>query len=147
MAQVDGLDALREAYPCWAFWHVSGRFGAIHRKTGVIIDIPEHVAWAEVLAAVDAILRGGVISGSNETADLGHRVDQPLIPQPGDNFTGGAAGNAELLNELYLRRDGLAGAVDADIDAAAELGGDLHPHGQVGTEVDHAGTVVDHGLA
>lgn len=143
----DGLGALREAYPFWAFWRVNGRLGAIHRQTGVIIDAPEHAVWMEILAAADALLRGDVASGSDEAADLGDRVDQPLIPQPGDNFACGAAGYAELLNELRLRRDGLAGAVDADSDAPAKLGGDLHPHRKVGTELDHAGNVVDHGSA
>lgn len=141
----DGLNALRLAYPLWAFWHVSGRLGAIHRQTGVIIDAPEHAAWAEVLTAVDAVLTGDVVALSGgETSDLGHRVEQPLIPQLGDDLTGGAAGYAELLDESRLRRDGLARAVDADSDAATELIGYLHPHGDVGTEVDHGENVVDH---
>lgn len=143
----DGLNALREVYPNWAFWHVSGHYGAIHRQTGVIIDAPEHATWAEVLAAADALLRGGVASNGDEGAELRNRVDQPLISQLGDNLPRGTAGDTEFLDELRLRRDDLAGAIDADSDAAAKLAGDLHPHRLVGTEVDHDGNVEDHGPA
>lgn len=72
MAQVnDGLNALREAYPFWAFWHVNGRLGAIHRKTGVIIDAPEHAAWKEILAAADAALGGGVVTPGRAESPTG----------------------------------------------------------------------------
>lgn len=134
----DALRPLREAYPGWAFWWLNNRCGAIHRQSGVILDVPGDIPLDQLVATLDVVLGPGVGgSGCDEGADLRHGVDQPFVPQFADDLPRGAACDAELLDESNLRRDGGLRPVNTRGDTAPELVGDLHPDRRVGTELDH----------
>lgn len=135
---------LNATFPSWAFWHHIGGFGAIHRETGVIVYAPDEGSLERSVETLDSAL-SVTIWGTDKTADLGDGVDQSLVSQRGHDLPRGTAGDAELLDERDLGRDGVARPVDPVSDSAAQLLGDLLPPGRVPPVDDHDTTVEGHG--
>lgn len=138
-------DVMRRDHPEWLVWHIglgAGRWGAMHRNTGLTVVTDSSTALGAAMTALQDLVRAG-----DEGPEVWNGVNQALRPESRNHLTGRSTGNPELLDEGILGGNGVARSVDAGVDAVAEFVGDLHPDGHVTPVVDHEPNVVDHGCA